>query len=95
MLSDKISNKNKTFYYHFTSQITKQDKFYINKPIIKMLSNNKLKKVDIKNRTKKPHKNVFVYSSSYKNLIDSKPIKFDEIDGFDKVYDGTRYLVLF
>ena len=33
----------------------------------------------------------------YTSLIDSKPlhIGFDKIDGFIRVYDGTRYLVLF
>ena len=34
---------------------------------------------------------------SYKTLIGVKPlrIRFDKIDGFIRVYDGTRYLVLF
>ena len=33
----------------------------------------------------------------YKSLIDSKPlhIRFDKIDEFVRVYDGTRQLVLF
>ena len=41
-------------------------------------------------------KNVLVYDVSYKNFSDSKPlgIRFDKIDGFIRVYDGTRYLVL-
>ena len=32
-----------------------------------------------------------------KTLIDSKSlrIRFDKIDGFIKIYDGTRYLTLF
>ena len=32
-----------------------------------------------------------------KTLIDSKPlwIRFDEIDGIIRIYDGTRYLTLF
>ena len=32
-----------------------------------------------------------------KSLIGAKPlrIKFDQVDGFVKVYDGTRYLALF
>ena len=44
----------------------------------------------------KSHENVLVYNISYKNLI-TKPlrIRFDEIDGFIRVYNGTRYLVLF
>ena len=43
------------------------------------------------------YENVLVYNNSYKSLNDSKPlrIKFDKIDGFNRVYGGTRYLVLF
>ena len=38
-----------------------------------------------------------VYDISYKALIDAKSfcVRFDKIDGFIRVYDGTRYLVLF
>ena len=45
----------------------------------------------------KSDQNVLIYDISYKNLIDSKPlrIRFDKIDGFIIVYDGTRYLTLF
>ena len=34
---------------------------------------------------------------SYKTLIDLKPLRisFDKIDGFIRIYDGTRYLTLF
>ena len=34
---------------------------------------------------------------SYRTLIGAKPlrIRFDKIDGFTRVYNGTRYLVLF
>ena len=41
--------------------------------------------------------NILVYSISYKSLIDFKPlrIRFNNIDGFIRVYDGVRYLVLF
>ena len=41
-------------------------------------------------------KNILVYLISYKTLIDAKPlrIRFDKIDGFIRVYDGIRYLVL-
>ena len=37
-----------------------------------------------------------IYNISYKTLIGSKPlrIRFDKIDEFIKIYDGTRYLVL-
>ena len=45
----------------------------------------------------KSYKNILVYKVSYKTLIDAKPwcIRFDKIDGFIRVYDGTKYLVLF
>ena len=45
----------------------------------------------------KPYENILVYNISYRCLIDSKalPIKFNKIDGLIRVYDGTRYLVLF
>ena len=82
-----------------------------------MESNDKLKEIDIKNRTcyyfhdiikvedfdldniltdEKSYENILVYNISYKSLIASKPlhIRFEKIDGFIRVYDGTRYLVL-
>ena len=42
----------------------------------------------------KSHKNIFVYDISYKILFGSKPlrIRFDEVDGFIRVYDGIRWL---
>ena len=42
-------------------------------------------------------KNILVHNISYKALIDAKPlhIRCHKIDGFIRVYDGTRYLVLF
>ena len=45
----------------------------------------------------KNHMKIFQFNTSYKNLIDSKPlsITFNKIDGFIRVYDGTRYLALF
>ena len=45
----------------------------------------------------KSYKNILVYNISHKTLIGVKPLRisFDKIDGFIKVYDGTRYLVLF
>ena len=44
----------------------------------------------------KSHANILINNISYKTLIDSKPlrIRFDEIDGFIKIYDRTRYLTL-
>ena len=45
----------------------------------------------------KTHENILIYDISCKTLIDSKPlrIRFDKIDGFIIIYDGTRYLILF
>ena len=45
----------------------------------------------------KSYKNILVYNISYKTLIDAKPlrIRISKIDGFIRVYKGTRYLVLF
>ena len=45
----------------------------------------------------KSHKNVLIYDISYKNLIGPKSfqIRFSKIDGFIRIYDGTRYLTLF
>ena len=42
------------------------------------------------------YENILVYNISYKSLIDSKPwrIRFDKLDGFIRVYDRTKYLVL-
>ena len=47
----------------------------------------------MKNHTKK----VLVYEISYKTLTGAKPlcIRFDKVDRFITVHDGTRYLVLF
>ena len=41
--------------------------------------------------------NIVIYDISYKNLIGLKPlrIRFDKIDRFTRVYNGTRYLVFF
>ena len=46
----------------------------------------------------KSYKNILVYNISYKTLIGHKPLRigFDKIDEYIiRVYDGTRYLVLF
>ena len=45
----------------------------------------------------KSYESILFYNISYKSLIDTKPlrIRFDKIDWFIRVYDGTRYLVLF
>ena len=75
-----------------------------------MESKDKLKEIDIKNRTcyyfhdiikdykKKLYENISVYGISYKTLMGPKPlrIRFNKIDGFMRVCGGKfRYLVLF
>ena len=44
----------------------------------------------------KLYKNILIYDISYKTFLGSKPLRiwFDKIDGFIKIYDGIRYLVL-
>ena len=44
---------------------------------------------------KEKYENILVYDISYKS--DAKPlrIRFNKIDGFIKIHDKTRYLVLF
>ena len=46
---------------------------------------------------KKSNRDILVYEPSYKTLIDAKSLRmrFNKVDGFIRVYDGTRYLVLF
>ena len=60
---------------------------------------NKLEDSDLDNILieKKSHENILIDDISDKILIDSKPlrIRFNEIDGFVRIYDGTRYLTLF
>ena len=83
-----------------------------------MVSNDKLKEIEIINRTcyyfvdlikikyfnsdnilmnEKSYENILVYDISYKTLIGAKllRIRFEKINGFIRVYDQTRYLVLF
>ena len=45
----------------------------------------------------KSYENILINEISCRTLIGAKPlqISFDQIDGFIRVYDGTRYLVLF
>ena len=44
----------------------------------------------------KSRKNILIYDISYKTLTDPKPlrIRFNKVDGFIIMYDGTRYLTL-
>ena len=59
-------------------------------------NNNKLKKFYITNILQK-YKNISIYDISYKTSTGGKPfhVRFNIIDGFLKINDGIRYLVLF
>ena len=41
----------------------------------------------------KSDKIILIYAISYKTLIEAKPlrIRFNKINGFIRIYDGTRY----
>ena len=45
----------------------------------------------------KSHETILIYDISYETLIGAKllRIRFNKIDGFVRVYDGTRYFTLF
>ena len=45
----------------------------------------------------KSQENILIYDISYKTLLGSKllRVRFNKIDGFLRIYDGTRYLTLF
>ena len=45
----------------------------------------------------KSYENILVYNISYKSLIGAKPLRIrsDKIDGFIRVDDGNKYLILF
>ena len=56
----------------------------------------KLEDFDVDNISidEKAHEIILIYDILYKNIIGLKPfrIRFDEIDGFIRIYDGTRCL---
>ena len=58
----------------------------------------KLEDIDFDNIliAEKLHESTLIYDISLKTLFGPKPfrIRFDKIDGFMRVYGGTRYLVL-
>ena len=45
----------------------------------------------------KSYEKVLIYDVSYKILLGTKPldITFDKVDGFIRVYDGSKYFLLF
>ena len=46
---------------------------------------------------KKSHQNILIYDISYKFFFGATPlrVRFNKIDVFIRVYEGTRYVVLF
>ena len=46
---------------------------------------------------KEKYDNMLIYDISYKTSMSANPmhVSFDEIDGFIKIHDGIRFLVLF
>ena len=44
----------------------------------------------------KLYENILIYNVSYNTLMVAKPLRFrfDKVDGFIRVYDGARYLVV-
>ena len=75
----KVRTKNRTYYYFH--DIIKLEDFDFDNILI----------------DEKSYKNSLIYYISYKKLIDLKPwcIRFNKINGFIRIYDGTRYLTLF
>ena len=45
----------------------------------------------------KPNENIFIFDVTYQTFVAAKSfhIRFHNIDGFIRVYDRSRYLVLF
>ena len=68
------------------------EKFLLPVTILMTYLNQKILIIDIL-RDKKSHENILIYDISYKTLIGPKPlrIRFDKINGFIIIYDGTRY----
>ena len=76
---NKVRMKKHTCYYF--DDIIKLERFDLDKILI----------------DEKSYENTLIFNILYKTLIDSKPLRtrFDKIDGFIRIYDGTRYLTLF
>ena len=74
----KIRIKNRTC--HYFDDIIKLEDFDLDSTLI----------------DKKSYANILIYDISYKTLIDPKSvrIRFNQIHGFIRIYDGTRYLKL-
>ena len=75
----KVYLKNQTCYYF--DDIIKIEDFEFNNILL----------------DEESQENILIYNVSYKTLIGTKPlhIKFNNVDGFIRDYDQTKYLVLF
>ena len=75
----EIDIKNCTCYYF--DDIIKTDNFDFNNILI----------------DERSYEYILIYNISYNTLIGAKSfrIRFDKVEEFIRVYDGTRYLVLF
>ena len=77
----KVCIKNRTC--HYIDGVTKSEDFNLGNILI----------------DEKLQENILIYNISYQTSIDSKPLLlnliFDHIDGFIRIYNGTRYLALF
>ena len=51
----------------------------------------------IKKSYKNSFETIFIYDISYKTFMNEKllRIRFNKVNGFINIYDGTRYVVLF
>ena len=51
----------------------------------------------IKKSYKNSFETIFIYDISYKTFMNEKllRIRFNKVNGFINIYDGTRHLVLF
>ena len=81
-----ILKKNRTSHYYFDDIIRVWDRDVDFSDIL----------LD-ENVYKENYENILIYDISYKISTGAKPlrIRYDEIDGFIKIHNGIRYLVLF
>ena len=80
----KIDNKNRTCYYF--DDVMRHIDINFNDILLDEKSHKNIKN----------YINILIYDISFETFMGAKPlrIRFDKIDGFIKVYDGIRYLVL-
>ena len=72
--------------------------YYFDDMIIFWDTNNEFSDILLdKKLYKKKYENILIYDISYKTSTGAKPLRmrFDKIDGFIKIHDKIRYLVIF